>query len=148
VTVNRICSARYPKNDGEGANLHGGRWNHKGTPMLYCAGTTSLCALEVLAHSAALPKGMVLITAEVPDELTIEVLKDADLPPDWNASMQPTSTKEFGSWWAAKRRTPILSVPSTIVRHERNFLINPLHIDFSKIKFNAPVRFVFDPRLK
>jgi len=116
--------------------------------MLYCAATTSLCALEVLVHSAGLPTGKVLIVAEISNDLLIEVLKDSDLPSDWNALAAPKSTKDLGTRWAMSQRTAVLSVPSTIVPHERNFLINPLHINFSKIKFKPPEPFVFDPRLK
>jgi hypothetical protein len=29
VIVYRICQARFPNNDGEGAQINGGRWNHK-----------------------------------------------------------------------------------------------------------------------
>jgi RES domain-containing protein len=59
LTAARICKAKYPENDGEGARLHGGRWNHKVTPMIYCGQTASLAALEVLANSAGLPSNMV-----------------------------------------------------------------------------------------
>lgn len=45
------------------ARLFGGRWNRKGVPVIYCASTTPLAALEVLAHSAGLPAIMVLIEA-------------------------------------------------------------------------------------
>lgn len=89
-----------------------------------------------------------MIGAEIPDALDIEILKDADLPADWDSLMARKSTKDFGTRWATSRRTAVLSVPSTIVRHERNFLVNPLHIDFSKITFSTPVPFVFDPQLK
>lgn len=147
MTIYRIGPSKYPKNDGEGARLYGGRWNHKGTAVLYCTATTSLCALEVLANSAALPIDMVVIAADVPDDLTIEVTAEADLPPDWNASIAPESTKDIGSRWVSSDTTAILSVPSAIVPQERNYLLNPLHPDFAKIDFRAPVPFVFDPRL-
>jgi hypothetical protein len=35
-----------------------------------------------------------------------------------------------------------------IVRNERNILINPRHPDFGRIRFGAPEKFEFDPRLK
>jgi RES domain-containing protein len=116
--------------------------------MLYCAATTSLCALEVLVHSAGLPKGKLLVVAEISNDIPIEVLTDSDLPSDWNALAAPKSTKDLGTRWAMSQKTAVLSVPSTIIPRERNFLINPLHVDFSKIKFKPPEPFVFDPRLK
>jgi len=66
LTVYRICKVKYPANDGEGARRAGGRWNHRGTLVLYCGATASLCALELLAHSAMLPTEMIVVQARVP----------------------------------------------------------------------------------
>jgi RES domain-containing protein len=41
-----------------------------------------------------------------------------------------------------------LSVPSVIAPDERNYLVNPLHPDFSKINFIALKPFGFYSRLK
>jgi RES domain-containing protein len=92
LTADRICKAKYPENDGEGARLHGGRWNHKGTAMIYCGQTASLAALEVLANSAGLPSKMVIIQAQIPDILRIKKLEKADLPGDWNRAVPSDST--------------------------------------------------------
>ncbi|HVS77374.1 MAG TPA: RES family NAD+ phosphorylase, partial [Steroidobacteraceae bacterium] len=35
---------------GKGAERTGGRWNRKGTPMLYCSSTIALACLETLVH--------------------------------------------------------------------------------------------------
>jgi len=148
LTVYRICTAKHPANDGEGSRINGGRWNHKGTAVIYCAETVSLCALEVLANSAHLPAGMVSIEAAVPDSTSILAIKDSDLPPDWDAPMAPTSTKDIGTKWTRSGVSVVLSVPSVVVQQERNFILNPKHPDFSKITFSAPKPFVFDPRLK
>jgi RES domain-containing protein len=117
-------------------------------PVIYCAATTSLCELEVLANSAGLPKGMVRIAAEVPDALAVLTIKDEDLPPDWQAPMAPESTKIFGTRWADSKATAVLSDPSAIVPSERNYILNPRHPDFSAIRFGKPEPIVFDPRLK
>jgi RES domain-containing protein len=37
---------------------------------------------------------------------------------------------------------------SVVVPYERNYLLNPAHPDFPKIRFSAPKPFVFDKRLK
>ncbi len=52
-----------------GASLYGGRWNHKGTPIIYTAESRALCALEVLANADELADDYVVTTITVPDEL-------------------------------------------------------------------------------
>jgi RES domain-containing protein len=148
LTVYRICEAKHPANDGEGARLAGGRWNHKGTPLVYCGATASLCALEVLAHSAALPADMIVIGARIPKSVSIRTIEEAELPANWNRPVATKKTKDLGTSWVKSGTTAVLSVPSVVVPNERNYLLNPAHPDFSKIRFFAPKPFVFDRRLK
>ena len=148
MTVYRICKARYPANDGEGTRLAGGRWNHKGTPLVYCGATASLCALEVLAHSAKLPADMIVIGARIPKSVSIRTIEETDLPVNWSGPVATKKTKDIGTTWAKSGATAVLSVPSVVVPNERNYLLNPAHPDFSQIRFSAPKPFVFDKRLK
>jgi RES domain-containing protein len=148
LTVYRICKAKYPANDGEGARLAGGRWNHKGTPLVYCGATASLCALEVLAHSAKLPADMIVIGAGIPKSVSIRMIEETDLPANWSGPVATRKTKDIGTSWAKSGATAVLPVPSVVVPNERNYLLNPAHPDFSKIRFSAPKPFVFDKRLK
>jgi len=113
-----------------------------------CGATASLCALEVLAHSNALPINMVFIEVEIPDSLVVTSLEEADLPSGWNDPVAPNSTKDIGGKWVAGKSSVVLSLPSAVVPQERNYLISPSHPDFSQIKFSAPQPFIFDPRLK
>ena len=41
----------------------------------------------------------------------------------------------------------MLEVPSVVVPEESNFLINPAHPDFRKIRFGRPETLEIDPRL-
>ncbi len=148
MTVYRICKAKYPANDGEGARLAGGRWNHKGTPLVYCGATASLCALEVLAHSAKLPADVIVIGARIPQSVSIRTIEETDLPATWSGPVATRKTKDIGTSWAKSGATAVLSVPSVVVPNERNYLLNPAHPDFSKIRLSAPQPFVFDKRLE
>lgn len=73
-----LCRANHPAYDGEGARLVGGRWNSKGTRVLYMSENRSLAVLEVLVHlSASLPDRYVLGTASVPDNVAVEILDES-----------------------------------------------------------------------
>jgi len=145
----RLCRATFPAYDGEGAHRVGGRWNSKGTRVLYTSENRSLAVLEILVHLAALlPDRYVLGAAEIPETVAVEKLDDTRLPADW-ATLDPREqavTRRIGDNWVAKQQSAVLSVPSVILG-ERNYVLNPAHPDFQRIDFAEPVPFQFDRRL-
>ena len=70
---------------GEGARLYGGRWNLKGTPVLYTSDSTALATLETLVHSPLhlMPNNRSIITLNLPDDLAVRDLSTEDLPSKW-----------------------------------------------------------------
>ncbi len=134
--------------DGEGAKLYGGRWNHKGLPMVYASATLSLAVLEVLVHHRVPipPPDFAAIPAELPAKLRIETIRAADLPADWRDDPAPVRLQQIGSDWLRSLSSPALVVPSVIVPAEFNYLINPRHEDFVRLAIGAPQSFPFDPR--
>jgi len=150
ATAWRFVKAKYQDKafEGEGARKFPGRWNTAAALMVYAASSISLAVLEILAYinDTSLLPSYVLFRADIRDSL-IETLPDADLPADWRAVPAPDSTKAIGDNWFRKRRSAVLSVPSAVIASERNYLINPSHRDFGKIKVSGPVRYDFDPRL-
>ena len=48
----RIVQMRFTDRafEGEGARLFGGRWNRRGTPIIYTAESLSLAMLEILVN--------------------------------------------------------------------------------------------------
>ena len=54
---------------------------------------------------------------------------------------------DIGSNWLRKAETAILKVPASIVPVEHNFMLNPQHQDFKKIKIGEPHSFRLDPRM-
>jgi RES domain-containing protein len=101
VTVYRICSSRYPANDGTGASLYGPqRWNHKGTRVVYSAESLALCALEVIVNVNELADDYVSISIELPSDLEITSLSVGDLPSGWDAYPSIDATREMGTNWA------------------------------------------------
>jgi hypothetical protein len=53
---------------GKGAALTGGRWNSKGTPLLYTCQARALCTAEVAVHLplGRMPRDYVLVSVEIP----------------------------------------------------------------------------------
>jgi RES domain-containing protein len=116
--------------------------------MIYRGATASLCALEVLAHSAGLPANMIVVGVRIPKSVAIQKIEEADLPANWSEPVVNRKTQQIGTKWANGGAAAVLSVPSVIVPNERNYLLNPAHPGFSKIRFSSPKPFVFDKRFR
>ena len=146
----RFVKAKYQDKPlaGEGAQKFPGRWNTAAFPVVCTSGSVSLAILELLAYieDASLLRSYLLFRADLPQNL-VETLPDAELPSDWRGFPAPDSTKTIGDTWFQQGRSAVLSVPSALVPLERNYLINPVHRDFRKIKLSGPVDFEFEPRL-
>ena len=133
--------------DGEGAKKSGGRWNSVGIAVVYTSGTLSLALVEVLVH---LPSGILPAYSAVRvdfDESMITAVDPVELPANWRDHPPPPETKAIGSEWVAGGKTAILRVPSVVVPGEWNFLLNPAHRDFARIRIGGAMAFPFDPRL-
>lgn len=149
MRVWRVCSKKHQRFDGEGARRHGGRWNHQGTSVVYTSASLSLAALELFVHVDIdiAPADLMAIQADVPDSLTIEAIKIESLPKNWRRYPAPEILKDIGTAWAAKTSTVILAMPSVVIPEERNYLLNPAHRDFKRIRIHKPTPFRFDPRM-
>lgn len=131
--------------DGEGNYRYGNRWNHQATRVVYLSATTSLAALEVLAHAGS-PRHLtpyVAFRVTFAERLVHDL---ADLPDDWRQSPAPTSTKDMGTSWAASTVSAVLRVPSVIVPWEFNYVVSVDHPDFSSLVVADPAPFQFDSR--
>jgi len=147
----RIVKARLAKDafTGEGAQRYGGRWNSPGLRAIYVASTASLAMLEMLVHmqSRELLLKYVLFPVEFDDTLVTE-LDPSTLPSDWRASPAPPTAQAVGDRWIASGSSAVLRVSSAIVDSESNYVINPEHADFGKIKIGKKQQIAFDQRLK
>ncbi|MDQ6624265.1 MAG: RES domain-containing protein [Verrucomicrobiota bacterium] len=146
----RIVNARHKDKafTGDGALREGGRWNSIGVATVYLAAHRSLAVLEILANARANSMGEEYALIEASwDEWLMESLAERDLPADWRALPPRDETSAIGDRWIREARSPVLAVPNVIIPAERNYLINPAHPDFRRIKIRKPEPFVFDPRL-
>ena len=150
LTAWRLVKERHAATafSGEGAARSGGRWNARGHHVIYASATQSLCVLESLVHlDPAMVFRYVVFRIEIPESL-IDTLPPKKLAGDWRSEPPSTSTKKIGDRWLKEKRSAVLAVPSALVPEESNYLINPLHPDFKKIKVGKPVPFSIDPRLR
>ncbi|HEY6909220.1 MAG TPA: RES family NAD+ phosphorylase [Myxococcales bacterium] len=134
--------------DGEGARSFAGRWNPPGVPVAYASEHLSLAVLEVLVHARVdqIRIAFHAFAIVIPDAL-VEVVPDERLPPGWDGFAIADATRQFGETWARERRSVALSVPSVVVRQERNVVLNPLHPEFAQLEIARPAAFSFDERL-
>lgn len=146
----RIVQERWAATalDGEGARLHGGRWNPPGLAAVYLAESRALAALEILVHAPreALRLEWRVIAVEVPDE-AIRVAAAKHWPAGWRDQPSSVDARRFGAVWLAKGGGLAMALPSVIVPQERTLLVNPRHPAAAKLKGAKAERFVFDPRL-
>lgn len=116
--------------------------------MVYVAESQALAVLEVLVHldSSSLLDKYVLIQVDFEDSLVTDLNKTS-LPRNWGEDPVPSNVQAIGDRWIAAATSPVLRVPSTLVPGESNYLINPRHADFQRLKISKPMAFQFDPRL-
>ena len=132
---------------GTGAALYPGRWNKKGTPVLYTGATKEIALLENIVHVPPLiVPDLDILTIEIPDD-SITELKVSDLPLNWSRYPAPIILAEIGNSWILKGETIALRVPSSIIHTSVNYILNCNHKDYKKVKVLEHSHFSFDPRL-
>ncbi len=133
---------------GEGPWRYGGRWNSPGVRVVYVSEHQSTAAFEVFANRVPLilEEKYKAFHLEWPDSLT-EIFSVKRLPANWRISPPPAETMEIGDRWVQERRTVVLALPSAISPADTNFLLNPEHPDFKRIRIAPPIDYAFDPRL-
>jgi RES domain-containing protein len=145
----RIGKCRYiDDTSGQGAALYGGRWNSVGTKVLYTANSAALAMLEALVNlpNLKIRDPYCIVVLEVPEN-SIKEISIKDLPDEWNNLPAPEILKRTGDAFTREGKYLLLKVPSALLPSENNYLINPLHKDFSKIIIIKKDIITFDKRL-
>jgi RES domain-containing protein len=120
----RISS--YDGHEGIGGLHVSGRWHNIGGRIVYSAEHPALALLETMAH-------LDLSLDEVPTNLQLFKLAidvslptyAPSLPTGWQAN-QPM-TRKVGDAWLKAGVEPLMKVPSAILPHATNLIVNPLH---------------------
>lgn len=127
----------------------GARWNYPGVELIYTACNRSLAMAEVAVHFtlATLPHDYVMITIDIPDEIEIMEIAEAELPNEWKKFPHPHSTQKFGDELLADNKCCVIKIPSVVTKGDFNILINPKHKDFERIEIVEIEKFPFDSRI-
>lgn len=134
---------------GEGAYLHGGRWNGTGTRMVYASADPATAILEVAVHKGfkALDQvPHVLTSFEIVDLAAVHVVGPEDVPdPDWLKPGLPLAAQQaFGDTLA--REHVFIFIPSTVSGHSWNVIFDSRRAT-GAYRQRSQEPFVLDPRL-
>ena len=147
MIIFRLAIEQY-KDDlsGTGAKLFGGRWNFVGIPVLYTTENIALSALEILVRTDKnlIPPDYTLLKIDLPESMAVNSISKSKLKKGWQDDLE--YTQFIGSEFIKNNGAPALKVPSAIIEEEHNFIINPNHSEFRKIKIRSFSKFRFDKR--
>jgi len=150
MLVYHLGHSRFARSlTGEGAKLHGGRWNRIGSPCIYTSESKALSILEYAANVrlSEMPASLSITVFEIPDKSWKEVA-EIDLPQNWQSVPTPEETKIFGSSLLQQTAFVAIKLPSVIIPTEYNFILNPLARHFEKVSIIDVHPFSFDKRIK
>ncbi len=148
MLVYRITTEKWAGNlRGSG---YAARWNSNGIFMCYTASSRALACLEMVVHlnSDRLKTAFKVAVVELPDDLAITKINFSELPKEWTDHNNYQLCQEIGDKWIEDFNTCVLQVPSAIIKNEFNYLFNPQHPEFSKIRIIEIEDFEFDLRIK
>lgn len=148
MTVFRISNVIYSDDiSGTGAKLNGTRWNSKGVPALYTSQFISLAVLEMLVNTNFKDYSIALdlMYINLPETAVFDKIDLNNLKKDWKDDFE--YTRFIGDEFFKQNKSLILKVPSAVIQEEYNYLANPLHVDFKKIKVIKTKSFWPDERL-
>lgn len=132
------------------ASGYAARWNSNGKFVIYTSWARSLACLENVVHKKG--RGLVglfkTMIIEIPEAVAVETINEDELPKNWQDFDAYLHCQQLGDAWLNSLKSAVLSVPSAIVPQEHNYLLNPQHPDFQKIKLLSAEDFVFDARIK
>ena len=149
--VYRIVKTKTRARDlsGTGAFKTGGRWNSKGTYMLYASENSSLAYLETLVHfdETDYPPNLFIVKIEVNNKAPIYTAAEKDYPADW-MQLEFLENKALGDQWMAEKKFLAIKIKSAINNFECNYLLNPLFPRFHDlVKIIDVVEIKTDERL-
>jgi RES domain-containing protein len=127
--VYRIVKSETRTKDlsGMGAFRVGGRWNDRGTYVLYTSENSSLAFLENLVHFdlEETPEELYIMKISIEDESLIFQIPDSDYPKDW-LNTDNLACKRLGDQLFFDHRRLGIKVRSVVNQSDYNILLDPL----------------------
>jgi putative toxin-antitoxin system antitoxin component (TIGR02293 family) len=147
----RLADHYHPDPDrafsGDGARIRGGRWNSKGTRVVYAADYPAAAILEQLVQVSSVGSLPIYNLFRVTLlETMVSVVDSGTLRGAWHDPQRDPAVQAIGDAWVAKRTSLALQVPARLHR-TRELPAQPAHPDFATLTIAAPERFALDPRL-
>src|SRR5215218_10384475 len=108
MEVYRLTREKFAKDlSGTGAALKGARWNSVGVELIYTAANRSLAMAEVAVHFtlATLPNDYMMVTIDIPDDVSLQKVDVKDLPPKWHEFPHPSTTQSFGDKFVTENKS-------------------------------------------
>jgi RES domain-containing protein len=136
MIVFRIVQDKIRTNDlsGTGAFRRGGRWNSKGTYMLYTSENSSLALLEYIIPFGQdlMPPQMYIMEIRIKDDKLIYEPPETDYPENWS-HLSLLADQAVGDRWMQEKKWLGIRVRSAINPTEYNVLLNPLYPKFNDL---------------
>lgn len=149
MIVYRLAARQYIDDlTGTGAKLFGGRWNPVGKACIYTSSHISLALLEKFVHANHQEnmQRIALLRIELPDDGDLIFHTDEKLLKEsWPDDI--AYSQWIGEQVLSDSSVIAFSVPSAIVPSERNYILNPLSKEFSRVKTISVTNFTTDFRL-
>lgn len=149
MLVYRITRVQFANDlSGEGVRLYGSRWIPAGIPALYAAQNRALAVLEFYAHMPRefAPGRLKLVTIDIPATIKPFVVSLSAMPEYWDKFPVPPEVQSIGAD-LFKAGKMVIQVPSALVPHEFNFVINTAHTSTKNITIANTEDFSYDERL-
>ncbi|HRO83259.1 MAG TPA: RES family NAD+ phosphorylase [Niabella sp.] len=149
MIVYRLANSEY-KDDlsGYGSFLYGGRWNSRGLYALYATEHISLAVLEIVVNynrsAYSIRTSYHLLEIFIPDVPLLQI-NVAILKKKWQEDLE--YSQMMGDQFLQQKNHLLLKIPSAVIPEENNFLINPDHPDYKKIKIKTSRPYGLDTRL-
>ena len=149
MEIYRLSHSNFTDLSGMGGLYGSGRWHKKGTLACYAATSRSLAALERLVHESIedMPV-LTMMTIWIPDDVKVLRFTHSELPRGWDNLPDSGVAREFSQGFFSENSYLLLQVPSAVIRDEFNYIINPKHPDFEKIKIVDKRDYYYDARLQ